>query len=116
MTHTSAPAKPAQPFDLFASYMRTAVPLAVGWVLTATGWLGIHPTDTQLHGLVVVAIAGAYYAVFRFLEHLAQQLQAPWLRKAAGVLLGWARPPAYPHPDPSDGGVAELARRSRGRP
>lgn len=102
--------------DLFVSYMRTAVPLVVGWVLVATGWLGFHVASQTASNAVALAVAGVYYAVFRALEHYAQKLQVPWLRTAAGVLLGWARPPAYPHPEPSDGGVAALARRSRGRP
>lgn len=102
--------------DLYVSYMRTAIPLVIGWVVTGTGWLGIHPDPTALHDGAAVVVAAVYYAVFRGLEHYAQRLHVPWLRRIAGVLLGWARPPEYPKQHPEDGGVAALARRSRGRP
>lgn len=38
----------------------------------------------------------------------------PWLRTSTGVLLGWARPPAYRKPGPTDGGVR--ARTAQQRP
>ncbi|MDQ0601378.1 hypothetical protein QF037_005723 [Streptomyces canus] len=37
----------------------------------------------------------AYYSAFRGLELLAERLARQPLQLAAGVLLGWARPPAY---------------------
>lgn len=101
------------PKNLFASFMRTAVPLAVAWVLAASGWLGIPVSDTSVRDLVAVVLAGAYYLAFRLLEEYAGKLKVPWLQRVAGVLLGWARPPQYPAPSGPDADVARLAR---GRP
>lgn len=88
--------------NLFVSFMRTGVPLVAGLVLTMTGRLGI-PVDSQAAaGAVSLGLAAAYYAVFRLLETLAERLSWRPLQVAAGVLLGWAQPPAY------DGQEAEV--------
>lgn len=84
--------------NLFTSYMRTLVPYGVALVLTATGWLGI-PVDSQAAaGAVSLSLGAAYYAVFRGLEELAERMAWRPLQLAAGVLLGWARLPAYEKP------------------
>lgn len=81
--------------NVFASYMRTLVPYGVALVLTATGWLGIPVDSEAAAGVVSLGLAAAYYAVFRGLEALAARMAWRPLQLAAGVLLGWARPPAY---------------------
>jgi hypothetical protein len=84
--------------NLFASYMRTLVPYGVGLVLTATGWLGIPVDSEAAAGAVSLGLAAAYYGAFRGLEHVAERLAWQPLQLAAGVMLGWARPPAYEKP------------------
>ncbi|WP_432158417.1 hypothetical protein [Streptomyces sp. bgisy153] len=81
--------------SLFVSYMRTLVPYGVALVLTATGWLGIPVDSTAAAGAVSLGLGAAYYAVFRGLEWVAERMAWEPLRLAAGLLLGWARPPAY---------------------
>lgn len=86
------------PKNLFVSYMRTVTPYGVALVLTGTGWLGI-PVDSEAAAAAVTVLLGAaYYAVFRGLEALAERLAWHPLQLAAGILLGWARPPAYEKP------------------
>ncbi|MFD4830111.1 hypothetical protein ACFWPV_09690 [Streptomyces uncialis] len=82
--------------SLYPSVLRTAVPLLVGWVLTAAGFLGIHPDSTAVTAAATTAFTGAYYLVFRLLEQLAVRVEWEPLRLAAGLFLGWARPPQYP--------------------
>ena len=86
--------------SLFPSVLRTAVPLLVGWIVTGTGALGVHVDSTTVAGGVTAAVALAYYLLFRILESAATHLSWEPLRVAAGLLLGWARPPHY------DGGAA----------
>lgn len=81
--------------NLFASYMRTLTPYAVALLLTGTGWLGIPVDSTAAAGAVSLGLGAAYYACFRGLEALAERMSWPPLQLAAGLLLGWARPPAY---------------------
>lgn len=81
--------------NLFTSYMRTLVPYGVALVLTATGWLGIPVDSTAAAGAVSLGLGAAYYAAFRGLEYVAERMRWRPLQLAAGVLLGWARPPAY---------------------
>ncbi|MBD0837359.1 hypothetical protein [Streptomyces sp. TRM68416] len=84
--------------NLFVSAMRTLVPLGAGAVLSLSGRLGI-PADSETAVIVVYfVLAGAYYLAFRGLEWVAQRLAWQPLQTAAGVLLGWARPPAYEEP------------------
>ncbi|MEU3255903.1 hypothetical protein [Streptomyces sp. NPDC006997] len=84
--------------NLFTSYMRTLVPYGVALVLTATGWLGIPVDSTAAAGAVSLGLGAAYYAAFRGLEHLADRMAWQPVRLAAGMLLGWARPPEYEKP------------------
>lgn len=100
--------------SFFISTMRTLVPLGVGLVLSLTGRLGI-PVDSEQAALVVLfALAAAYYLAFRGLEWLAARLRWQPLQLAAGLLLGWARPPSYDsgRPDISPEQLAELRRRA----
>lgn len=79
--------------DLIVSWIRTAVPVAVGAVLT---WLasrfGVVVDEQSSAGLTVGLVAlftGLYYAVARALEHRWPVL---------GVLLGAPRQPTYRPP------------------
>lgn len=81
--------------NLLASTLRTLVPLLAGWVLTVTGALGIDADSTAVAGGVTIAVTAAYYLALRLAEEAAARLEWEPLRLAAGVLLGWARPPQY---------------------
>lgn len=76
--------------DLLGSFVRTAVPSAVGLALAflARKWGIILDDDTSAQlSMVAVSLAGAaYYALVRFAE-------AKW--SWAGWLLGWNVPPTY---------------------
>lgn len=103
--------------SFFISAMRTIVPWGVALVLSLTGRLGI-PVDSERAALVVFLILGsAYYLAFRGLESLAERLKWQPLQLAAGLLLGWARPPDYgtgglPPVSPEE--LAALRRRALG--
>ncbi|WP_432193820.1 hypothetical protein [Streptomyces sp. bgisy027] len=86
------------PKDLFVSYMRTGIPLVAGGVLSLTGRLGIPVDSEAALTVVTLGLAGVYYLAFRGLEALAERLAWQPLQLAAGVLLGWARPPQYAEP------------------
>lgn len=90
--------------SLFPSIMRTVVPLAVGWVVTALATIGVDFGSEKTTAAVTVVFAGAYYTLFRVLERVAPT-GGP-AEKVAGFLLGFVRPPIYP---PS-GTVAATAR------
>lgn len=96
--------------NLFASVLRTVVPLFAGWLLTATGALGIDVTSEAMAGGVTVVVAAVYHALFRGLEDAAVRLRWEPLRLVAGALLGWARPPEYPAK--ADTELATVARRT----
>lgn len=81
---------------LFVSFMRTAVPLVAGWLLTLAVRAGIDVDGATATSLVTVVLAAAYYLVFRLLEVLGERARGTALQSIAGVLLGWARPPQYP--------------------
>lgn len=84
--------------NLFISAMRTVVPIVAGVVLSLAGRLGI-PVDSEAAVLVVSAgLAAVYYGVFRGLEWVAERMAWHPLQVVAGVLVGWARPPAYERP------------------
>lgn len=93
--------------SLFPSVLRTVVPLLVGWVLTVTGALGVEADSTAIAGGVVVLVTGVYYLLFRVVEQVAARLEWEPLRVAAGLLLGWARPPAYTPPGAAGAVVRE---------
>ncbi|GEC02945.1 hypothetical protein SSP24_06000 [Streptomyces spinoverrucosus] len=84
--------------NLFISFLRTVVPYGVALVLTATGWLGIPVDSEAAASAVALGLGAAYYAVFRGLEALAERMAWRPLQLAAGLLLGWARPPQYEKP------------------
>ncbi|MFJ5176732.1 hypothetical protein ACIP68_23205 [Streptomyces griseoviridis] len=84
---------------LFISTMRTAVPLVAGWLLSLAVQVGVDIDSTTVTGAVTVALALAYYLAFRVLELAGTRLRGTALQNVAGVLLGWARPPAYPSVD-----------------
>ncbi|WP_236241175.1 hypothetical protein [Streptomyces sp. CC228A] len=87
--------------NLLASALRTLVPLLVGWVVTVTEALGIEVDSVAVAGGVMAAVTAAYYLLLRLAEQLAERLEWEPLRLAAGVLLGWARPPSYEAPPPA---------------
>ncbi|MFF7171077.1 hypothetical protein [Streptomyces pseudovenezuelae] len=81
---------------LFVSYMRTVVPLVAGYLLTLAVRAGFEIDSATVTSVVTVAIAFAYYALFRLLEWVGERLRGTTLQNLAGLFLGWARPPAYP--------------------
>lgn len=81
---------------LFVSAMRTGVPLVAGWLLTLAVRAGVGIDSATVTGAVTIALAFAYYVVFRVLEVLGERAKGTALQNIAGALLGWARPPAYP--------------------
>lgn len=83
-------------YSLFVSWMRSVVPVAAGWLLTLAGWTGVETDGVATAGLVTALLTAAYYTVFRFLEEAGRRIGFAPLRLLAGILLGWARPPAYP--------------------
>lgn len=84
--------------NLFVSFMRTLVPLVAALVLgTAARW-GFDLDDAAVTSYVTLALAAAYYVVFRGLEALAERMAWQPLQVFAGLLLGWARPPQYVPP------------------
>lgn len=84
---------------LFISIMRTTVPLIAGWLLTLLVKAGITIDSEKVTQVVTVVLVLAYYLVFRLLEVLGARLRGSKLQTFAGLLLGWARPPSYPHAD-----------------
>lgn len=84
--------------SLFPSFIRTVVPLAAGLLLTLAARANFDMDDGTATAAVTAALTAGYYAVFRLLEEGAGRLDVPWLRRLAGLALGWARPPQYPVP------------------
>lgn len=84
--------------NLFTSLMRTVVPLVVGLVLGLAARVGLDLDDAEVAAAVTAGLTAVYYTVFRAVEEWAARLGVGWLRTAAGVLLGWARPPQYVAP------------------
>jgi hypothetical protein len=82
--------------SLFISLMRTVVPLVAGWLISLAVWAGVDVDSHAVTGAVTLLLALAYYALFRLLELAGTRARGTVLQKLAGVLLGWARPPAYP--------------------
>lgn len=81
---------------LFISTMRTVVPLVAGWLLSLAAWAGFSIESEKAVSAVTLVLALAYYVLFRLLEALGTKLRGNSLQRLAGLLLGWARPPAYP--------------------
>ncbi|MER7477468.1 hypothetical protein ABTX60_07395 [Streptomyces sp. NPDC126510] len=95
---------------LLPSLLRTVVPLVAGWIIVALTGLGFSLDSDTAQSAVALAVAGAYYLVFRLVERAAEKAAWPaWVKGAAGVLLGYARPPRY---KPTDD-ARELLRQSR---
>jgi hypothetical protein len=95
---------------LLPSILRTVVPLLAGWVITVLSGLGLAADSASVSGGVTVAVAAVYYLVFRVVERAAEKLGGPaWVKAAAGLLLGYAKPPKYESTDD----VAALVRASR---
>ncbi|WP_019061673.1 hypothetical protein [Streptomyces prunicolor] len=95
---------------LLPSILRTVVPLVAGWIIVALTHLGFTLDSNTAQAAVTLAVAGAYYLVFRLVERTAEKFGGPvWLKGAVGALLGYARPPRYKATDD----VAELVRQSR---
>lgn len=82
--------------DLYTSLMRTVVPILAGYVLGLAARAGLELDDATVTAYVNAACSIAYYVVFRGLEDLADRRGWRLLRRVAGVMLGWARPPRYP--------------------
>jgi hypothetical protein len=95
---------------LLPSILRTVVPLVAGWILVTLTGAGFTVDSNSARAAVTLAVTAAYYVVFRLVERLAEKFGGPaWVRAAAGVLLGYARPPRY---RPTDD-VADLVRQGR---
>jgi hypothetical protein len=95
---------------LLPSILRTIVPLLAGWAITVLSGLGLSADSTTVSGGITVAVAAVYYLAFRIVERLTEKLGGPaWVRAAAGLLLGYAKPPRYEATDD----IAALVRASR---
>ncbi|WP_181786194.1 hypothetical protein [Streptomyces phytophilus] len=78
---------------IFVNWMRTVVPLAVGWIVAGADVLGMNVDGTATAALLMAVASAAYYTLFRLVEEYAGRVGNSTLRTLAGVLLGWARPP-----------------------
>lgn len=85
--------------NLFTSVMRTLVPVVAGLLLSWAARAGLHLDSATTTAYVTAGLTAAYYLLFRGLEALAQRLAWQPLQLAAGLLLGWARPPSYEDQD-----------------
>ena len=84
--------------NLYASLMRTLVPIVAGLVLSWAARLGLDLDDATTTAYVTAGLTAAYYGVFRLLEELAERMAWGPLQTLAGLFLGWARPPQYVEP------------------
>ncbi|MFF4897828.1 hypothetical protein [Streptomyces sp. NPDC001068] len=82
--------------NLFASFMRTFVPVVAGLLLTLLVRIGVDFDSASVASVVTTVLTGAYYTAFRLLENLAVRIRSRPLATVAGILLGWAAPPDYP--------------------
>jgi hypothetical protein len=82
--------------NLFASVMRTVVPLIAGWLISLALWAGLDLDSEATTAAVTVMVTALYYLAFRLLEVLGTKARGTLLQRLAGIALGWARPPAYP--------------------
>jgi hypothetical protein len=76
--------------DMLLSVVRTVVPLAAGWGITALLRLGIEIDDTTAVLVLQGAVTSAYYGALRWIEEFAKRRGEPTATSAtaAGVLLG----------------------------
>ena len=78
---------------IFASLIRTVVPVIVGVLVAAFAKVGLQLTDDTFTGVITTAVTALYYAGARWLEVKV----APWW----GWLSGKAGAPQYPvNPSP----------------
>ena len=96
--------------NLFASFMRTVVPVAAGLLLTLLVRIGVEFDSASVASVVTTVLTGAYYTTFRLLESLAVKIRSRPLATVAGILLGWAAPPDYPGAARPAGAAAEHGR------
>ncbi|WP_019871391.1 hypothetical protein [Salinispora oceanensis] len=84
--------------DFLISFIRTAVPVAVGavlaWLASKTGIVLDADSSASLTAGVVAVVVAVYYALARVLE-----IRWPWL----GLLLGRRAKPVYEVPRTSKG-------------
>jgi hypothetical protein len=73
--------------DTAPSIVRTAAPIAAGWLVGLALHYGVHVDQAAALGLLTPTLSAAYYALVRLAE---QHLGARW-----GWLLGWAKAPSY---------------------
>ncbi|MEU0431179.1 hypothetical protein ABZ153_05945 [Streptomyces sp. NPDC006290] len=83
--------------NLFASFMRTVVPIVAGLALTLLVRIGVEFSSASMASAVTALLTGLYYTTFRLLETLALKIHSRPLATVAGILLGWATPPDYPN-------------------
>ncbi len=81
--------------NLFISSMRTLAPLGAALLVSWAGRLGIPVDSSDAAAAVALGFAAVYYLAFRGLEWVAERMAWRPLQIAAGLLLGWAQPPAY---------------------
>lgn len=84
--------------NLFTSIVRTVVPIVAGVLLGLAARAGLDLDEGMVTTYVTAAVTAGYYALWRALEELAGRLGWEPLRTAAGLLLGWAKPPQYQQP------------------
>lgn len=80
-------------YSIFMNWMRTVVPLAVGYVVAGADVLGVNVDSAGASALLMGVVSAAYYTLFRVVEEYAERMGNDKLRTLAGFLLGWARPP-----------------------
>lgn len=83
---------------MLVSIARTVVPMVAGLILALAARIGLDLDQAEVTAAVATVLSAAYYTGLRGLEEWAGRTQRPRLRRVAGVLLGWARPPQYPAP------------------
>jgi hypothetical protein len=101
MTHQTTDGGPLGPYAI--SLIRTAVPLAWGYVVSWLIGLGLPAAIlTTYHDLVVgaltVAVTGVWYALWRWLETAMPALDSLAARVAVIIALGHPAAPSYATP------------------
>ena len=75
--------------NLYVSLLRTGVPALVGWLVSVAAAKGLDLDAGAVSGVLTPVVIFAYYVLFR----LAERYVSPRF----GWLLGYAKPPEYPH-------------------
>lgn len=99
---------------MLVSIARTVVPMVAGLVLTLAARIGLDLDQAEVTAAVGTVLSAAYYTGWRAVEEWAGRTQHMRLRRLAGVLLGWARPPQYPAPAGRSLDAAPAARGGEG--